>query len=200
MGLPLGGSPRIKNFCDPVSVRCRKRLSRWKANYLFCGKNHLNKSHPFKLTHILSILIQDSLRYHSRDRKITSSFPLEGTRSFKTHLINWKTLSKEKENGDLALGGIANRNIALLDKWLWRFPLEISTFGALFGVISAMPPAVGTPVKYLIHHIVAPGKVSQVLPKFLPFTKLSLGCGNLIRFWDDPWGILYLFGPDFLVL
>lgn len=32
LGLPLGGSPRIRHFCDLVVDRCRKRLSAWKAN------------------------------------------------------------------------------------------------------------------------------------------------------------------------
>lgn len=29
--------------------------------------------------------------------------------------------------------------------------------------------------------------ISQILPCFLPSTKLSLGSGNMIRFWADPW-------------
>lgn len=28
---------------------------------------------------------------------------------------------------------------------------------------------------------------AQLLPIFRPLTKLSLGCGNIIRFWVDPW-------------
>lgn len=39
---------------------------------------------------------------------------------------------------------------------------------------------------YSSHH--SPWKgVSQIVPVFPPFTKLSLGCGNLIRFWLDLW-------------
>lgn len=33
LSLPLGGSPWNRSFWDPVLDRCRKKLSRWKANY-----------------------------------------------------------------------------------------------------------------------------------------------------------------------
>lgn len=33
-------------------------------------------------------------------------------------------MSQGKRHGGLALGGILNRNRAVLDKWLWRYPLE----------------------------------------------------------------------------
>lgn len=29
--------------------------------------------------------------------------------------------------------------------------------------------------------------ISQVLPFFVPFTALFLVCGNIIRYWIDPW-------------
>lgn len=39
--------------------------------------------------------------------------------------------------------------------------------------------------------------ISQVLHKSLPYTKLSLGCVNLIRFWLDPWADPITFGFRF---
>lgn len=40
---------------------------------------------------------------------------------FKPHYIKWSIFSEPKEAGGLAFGGISNKNIALLGKWLWRF-------------------------------------------------------------------------------
>lgn len=44
LGLPLRGSPKNKSFWDPVLDRCRKKLSRWKANYLSFRVEYLNQS------------------------------------------------------------------------------------------------------------------------------------------------------------
>ena len=44
----------------------------------------------------------------------------------KDHLIRWDVVSKPKELGGLGFGKTSLRNIALLGKWLWRFPRERS--------------------------------------------------------------------------
>ena len=44
----------------------------------------------------------------------------------KDHLIKWEVVSRPKEMGDLGFGKTSMRNIALLGKWLWRFPRERS--------------------------------------------------------------------------
>lgn len=44
LGLPFGGSPQCRHFSDPVVDRCRKRVTRWKADYLsFRGRVTLIK-------------------------------------------------------------------------------------------------------------------------------------------------------------
>ena len=35
-----------------------------------------------------------------------------------------------KRNGGLGLGNLKKKNVALLGKWLWRFPLEQQSFWA----------------------------------------------------------------------
>ncbi|RVX10388.1 hypothetical protein CK203_016057 [Vitis vinifera] len=44
----------------------------------------------------------------------------------KDHLIRWEVVSRPKELGGLGFGKTSMRNIALLGKWLWRFPRERS--------------------------------------------------------------------------
>ncbi|RVW97046.1 hypothetical protein CK203_032332 [Vitis vinifera] len=44
----------------------------------------------------------------------------------KDHLVRWEVVSRPKELGGLGFGKISLRNIALLGKWLWRFPRERS--------------------------------------------------------------------------
>ena len=42
----------------------------------------------------------------------------------KDHLVAWELVTKPKKFGGLGVGNLIQRNPALLDKWLWRFPLE----------------------------------------------------------------------------
>lgn len=41
-----------------------------------------------------------------------------GNSESKSHLINWNVVSRSKESDGLGIGGIINRNQALLGKWL----------------------------------------------------------------------------------
>ena len=42
----------------------------------------------------------------------------------KDHLVSWDVVCKSKAKGGLGFGKIALRNVALLGKWLWRYPRE----------------------------------------------------------------------------
>ena len=42
----------------------------------------------------------------------------------KDHLVKWEIVSKTKKFGGLKVGNLTKRNLTLLGKWLWRFPLE----------------------------------------------------------------------------
>ncbi|RVW19142.1 Transposon TX1 uncharacterized 149 kDa protein [Vitis vinifera] len=42
----------------------------------------------------------------------------------KDHLVRWDVVCKPKEIGGLGFGNISLRNLALLGKWLWRYPRE----------------------------------------------------------------------------
>ena len=40
------------------------------------------------------------------------------------HLVSWDVVCKPKAIGGLGFGKISLRNLALLGKWLWRYPRE----------------------------------------------------------------------------
>lgn len=68
-----------------------------------------------------------------------------------------------------------------------EIPLRASLGSLLFGINSGMLPIAWTLIKPFTPHMEALVGISQVLPNFLPFIKLCLARGNLIRFWIDPW-------------
>ncbi|RVW27814.1 putative mitochondrial protein [Vitis vinifera] len=99
LGLPLGGNPKACGFWDPVVERISSRLDGWQKAYLSFGG---------RIT-----LIQSCLTHLPRVG--------EGKRD---HLVRWDVVCKPKTIGGLGLGNISWRNLALLGKWLWRYPRE----------------------------------------------------------------------------
>lgn len=78
LGFTFGGSSRTKRFWEVVLERCRKRLARWKANYLsFGGRITLIKALSNLLIYYLSLF--KIPKYCGRDRKDSKSL-LEGPR------------------------------------------------------------------------------------------------------------------------
>ena len=39
-------------------------------------------------------------------------------------LVAWELVTRSKDTRGLGLGNLKKRNVALLEKWLWRFPQE----------------------------------------------------------------------------
>jgi len=122
--------------------------------------------------------------------KLMRDFFWEGFGEGKSnHLVNWDEVSKSKWNGGLGVGNIIKRNMALLGKWLWRFPLEKDSLW--YAVIDS---------KYGSHSngwdagfgfsgtLRAPWKsISKVWIDFMHNIKLVVGVGDKIRFWEDVW-------------
>lgn len=40
------------------------------------------------------------------------------------HLVSWDLVCRPKVEGGFALGNVVSKNISMLGKWLWRYPLE----------------------------------------------------------------------------
>lgn len=76
-----------------------------------------------------------------------------------------------------------------MGKWLWQYSSEHQfQWAAVIRSKFGQPGNFWTAANVKHSPLRSPWKrIVQVLPPFLPFTKLSLGCGSSIRFWIDPW-------------
>ena len=61
-----------------------------------------------------------------RDGTLVCQDPLIIGEGKKDHLVSWDIVCNPKVKGGLEFGKISLRNLALLGKWLWRYPRESS--------------------------------------------------------------------------
>ncbi|RVW14425.1 LINE-1 retrotransposable element ORF2 protein [Vitis vinifera] len=163
LGLPLGGNPKACGFWDPVVERISSRLDGWQKAYLsFGGRITLIQS---CLTHLPSYflsLFKIPASVAAKIERLQRDFLWSGVGEGKRdHLVRWDVVCKPKTIGGLGLGNISWRNLALLGKWLWRYPREGSA---------------------LWHQAIA-----QVFQGFSLITRYVVGNGERIRFWEDLW-------------
>ena len=89
----------------------------------------------------------------------------------------------------MGFGKISLRNIALLGKWLWRFPRERS--GLWYKVIGSIygthPNGWDANMVVRWSHRCPWKAIAQVFQEFSPFVRLVVGNGERIRFWEDLW-------------
>ena len=105
------------------------------------------------------------------------------------HLVSWDVVCKPKAKGCLGFGKIALRNVALLGKWLWRYPKEGSALWhkvilSIYGSHSNGWDA-NTIVRWL--HRCPWKAIAQVFQEFSKFTLFVVGDGERIQFWEDFW-------------
>ncbi|RVW91070.1 hypothetical protein CK203_039948 [Vitis vinifera] len=97
--------------------------------------------------------------------------------------------SKPKELGGLGFGKTFLRNIALLGKWLWRFPRERS--GLWHKVIASIygthPNGWDANMVVRWSHKCPWKAIAKVFQVFSPFVRLVVGNGERIHFWEDLW-------------
>lgn len=57
--------------------------------------------------------------------KFTRDFLWSGSKEGnRDHLMSWEVVCRPREEGGLGLGNMESKNVSLLGKCLWRFPLE----------------------------------------------------------------------------
>ena len=89
----------------------------------------------------------------------------------------------------LGFGKTSLRNIALLGKWLWRFPRERN--GLWHKVIASIygthPNGWNANMVVIWSHRCPWKVIAQIFQDFSPFVHLVVGNGERIRFWEDLW-------------
>lgn len=120
--------------------------------------------------------------------RLQKQYLWRGQEAFTPHYIKWNTVSKSKEAGRLALDEFQLKNciigqMALEELIRPSVPIGSSNLQRIWAGWKCLK---ADNVKQSSYH--SPWKgIVQVLPTFIPFSKLSLGSGNSIRFWLDPW-------------
>ncbi|RVW89561.1 putative ribonuclease H protein [Vitis vinifera] len=162
-GLPLGGNPQTIGFWDPVVERISRRLD--------VGKRPISS-------------------IASKIEKMQRDFLWSGAgEGKKDHLVRWEVVSRPKELGGLGFGKISLRNIALLGKWLWRFPRERSGLWhkVIVSIYGTHPNGWDANMVVRWSHRCPWKAIAQVFQEFSPFVRLVVGNGKRIRFWEDLW-------------
>ncbi|RVX20328.1 Transposon TX1 uncharacterized 149 kDa protein [Vitis vinifera] len=191
LGLPLGGNPRAGGFWDPVIERISRRLDGWQKAYLsFGGRITLIQSCLTHMPCYYLSLFKLPASVAAKIERLQRDFLWSGIgEGKKDHLVRWDVVCKPKEIGVLGFGNISLRNLALLGKWLWRYPREGSALWhqvilSIYGSHSNGWDA-NTIVRW--SHRCPWKAISQVFQEFSSFTRFVVGNGERIRFWEDLW-------------
>ncbi|WJZ96627.1 hypothetical protein VitviT2T_015292 [Vitis vinifera] len=191
LGLPLGGNPRAGGFWDPVIERISRRLDGWQKAYLsFGGRITLIQSCLTHMPCYYLSLFKLPASVAAKIERLQRDFLWSGIgEGKKDHLVRWDVVCKPKEIGGLGFGNISLRNLALLGKWLWRYPREGSALWhqvilSIYGSHSNGWDA-NTIVRW--SHRCPWKAISQVFQEFSSFTRFVVGNGERIRFWEDLW-------------
>ncbi|KAJ9689707.1 hypothetical protein PVL29_012417 [Vitis rotundifolia] len=111
---------------EGVEERMRRRLARWKRQYLSKGgRITLIKSTLASIPVYQMSIFRMPKSVAKRLEKLQRDFLWGGGNTGrKIHLINWKAVCTHKEKGGLGIRRMGVLNKALLGKWIWRFAVE----------------------------------------------------------------------------
>jgi hypothetical protein len=108
---------------------------------------------------------------------------------FKYHLVSWSKVCYPISEGGLGIRNLRIFNKALLGKWLWRYAYEReaswkSVVDAKYGSTRAGWCSLDPPGS---HSVGIWKNIRKGWSLFCSYTRLILGNGSRIRFWDDVW-------------
>jgi hypothetical protein len=140
LGVPVGERLSSVKAWEPIILKFKSRLARWKANLLSCG------GRLTLVSSVLGSLPNYFLSIFRLPKKV--NLILEGIRSRffwggdidskHIHWIKWNVVVSDKCKGGLGIGSIDALNRALLLKWKWRFlsdkkQLWVSVIDSVYG-------------------------------------------------------------------
>ncbi|CAN4097167.1 unnamed protein product [Withania somnifera] len=126
LGMPLGTKSKSKKIWDGLVDRCKKRPSRWKAQYFSRGGRLvlINSVLDALPTYLMSIFPLPA-KVEERIDALRRIFLWRGdTENNGFHLVKWKTVILSKKQRRLGIRNMKKQNRSLLMKWLWRLPNE----------------------------------------------------------------------------
>ena len=98
-------------------------------------------------------------------------------------------MCKPKVKGGLGFEKISLRNLALLRKWLWRYPRESSALWhqLILSIYGTHSNGWDTNTVVRWSHRCHWKAIAQVFQDFSRYTRFMVGYGERIRFWEDLW-------------
>ncbi|WKA01908.1 hypothetical protein VitviT2T_020160 [Vitis vinifera] len=186
LGLSLEGNPKAYGFWDSVIERISRRLNGWQKAYLsFRERITLIQSCLTHMSCYFISLFKISTLVAAKIERLQRDFLWSGIGEGKRdHLVSWDVVCNPKVKRGLGFGKISIRNLALLGKWLWKYPREGSTLWhqvilSIYGSHSNGWDA-NTIVRW--SHRCPWKAIAQVFQKFSKFTRFVVGDGERIRF------------------
>ncbi|RVX05015.1 putative mitochondrial protein [Vitis vinifera] len=190
-GLPLGGNSIACRFWDPVIERISRRLDGWQKAYLSFGGRitliHSCLSHiPSYFLSLFKIPNSVVAKIERLQRDFLWSGVGEGKRDY---LVSWDIVCKSRVKGGLGFGKISLRNLALLGKWLWRYPRKSTTLWhqVILSIYGTHTNGWDANILVRWSHRCPWKAIAQVFQDFFKHTRFVVGDGERIRFWEDLW-------------
>ncbi|RVW53000.1 Suppressor of mec-8 and unc-52 protein-like 1 [Vitis vinifera] len=191
LGLPLGARHKALPMWDGVEERLRRRLARWKRQYLSKGgRITLIRSTLASIPIYQMSIFRMPKSVVKRLEKLQRDFLWGGGNTGrKIHLVNWKVVCTQKDKGGLGIRRMGLLNKALLGKWIWRFAVEKDVlWKKVIGVKYGLEGG-GWKSKEARGPFGA-GVWKEILKEMgwcWNNMKFKVGRGNKVRFWTDHW-------------
>ena len=122
----MEGNPKACGFWDSVIERISRRLNGWQKAYLsFRERITLIQSCLTHMPCYFISLFKISTLVAAKIERLQRDFLWSGIGEGKRdHLVSWDVVCNPKVQRGLGFGKIFIRNLALLGKWLWKYPKE----------------------------------------------------------------------------
>lgn len=200
LGAALGGNPKRRSFWNPVLEQMRGKLGLWSSKWLsLSGRLVMLKSVMSAVPIYHMAIFLAPVGIIGEMEKLMRGFlwrRREGGR--RISWIAWSQICKRIQLGGFGLGFLSWKNKAMLIKWFWRFGMERN---ALWRRILCAKYNCN-PQLMLLHEIQVPSSnlsiyiqdIFKILREDTIIAKVykegcvcSVGYGENIRFWIDPW-------------